>query len=471
MDSFKKKMIIMGGILIVTVLAILIFNFIQKQRSGGANSGCSNKPAKAVSLTWWGGLPADVVQPAIDAYRATRPYVTINYTQLDPKTSDSKLIEAWARGTGPDIYSVRNDTLRYYMASGLVNPMPAKTTSYTYTKKKVLGIKEELSVCKQVKNAPTYSVLQKTYVAGAVEDMYRNSQVLAFPLEFDSVAMFYNQKILDDAGILTPPETWTDFVEKVIPKITLANDKGKIVRAGAAIGRGVNVIRNPEILAGILREYNIELTNPAGTEVTFDGGKNIEAVLGLASSFGNPMKRTYTWDETFPESFDALIQGKVAIAFGTQEDYSQLALQATGTDIRVAPFPQAAAGGTNFVSSYWLETVAPRAVDPNTAWDFLRFAADTPQAKKMADSGKITPAVRSLVETMQGTDEATLTTSQIFASQTSTARGWYFGLNATRGREALNTLIDSLATQKETTAEAISRAANLFRLSLTQPGR
>jgi multiple sugar transport system substrate-binding protein len=470
MDSFKKRMIIMGGVLIVTVLGILIFNIIQKQKNG-TSSGCTNQPAKAVSLTWWGALPVEVAQPVIDSYRATHPYVNITYTQLDPKTSDSQLIEAWAKGTGPDIYSVRNDTLRYYMASGFINPMPAKTTSYTYTKKKVLGIKEELSVCKQVKNAPTAAVLQKTYVAGAVEDMYRNSQILAFPLEFDSVAMFYNQKILDDAGILTPPETWTDFVEKVIPKITLTDDKGKIVRAGAAIGRGTNVVRNPEILAGILREYNIELTDAAGAQVTFEGGKNLEAVLGLASSFGNPLKRTYTWDETFPESFDALIQGKAAIAFGTLGDYNQLAQQATGSDIRVAPFPQAATGGTNFVSSYWLDTVATRAVDANTAWDFLRFAADTPQAKKLSDSGKVIPAVRSLVETIIGTDETTQTTSQVFASQASTARGWYFGLNATWGREALNTLIDSLATQKETTSEAIDRAASLFRLSLTKAGR
>ncbi len=462
MDPFKKRMIALGGLLVVVVAGILIYRAVA---GGNAPSGSCGVPAPTrVSLSWWGALPAAAVQPVINAYVSGRPYVSIEYTQLDPKTGEQQLIEAWARNAGPDIYSLRNEQLKHFAAIGLVSPMPAATTSYTYTKKKVLGIKEQLEICKFTKAAPSAEVLSSTFVAGALADLTRGGAIYGFPLQFDSVAMFYNQQLLDEAGILTPPKTWED-VRKVIPKLTLLDDKGKVIRAGAALGRGSNIPNMPEILRTIMLQFQVKLTDPTGSQVLFPNEKGAQQVTEFASSFGNPTKTTYTWDDTLPSALDALAQGKVAIAFGTQAELSQVQGQTTGADIRATTFPQAAERGTTYTADYWIETVATKVRDANVAWDFLRFAADAPQVQLLLQQTQGTPALRGLLAATQAGD-ATDTTTQVFATQAATASGWFTGTDAKRAREALSELVDAVATQSATTAEALQRAGELYSLAL-----
>ncbi len=467
MDPFKKRMIALGGLLVVVVLGIITYRLVT---GGGSSSGdCGVSSPKRVQITWWGDLPATAVQPVINAYTTSRPYVSVAYTQLDPKTSEQQLIDAWARGTGPDIYAVRNEKLRYFTSTGLVAAMPTSTTSYTSTTKKQLGIKEVTEVCRVTRPAPSAELLQNTFVTGAFNDIYRNAQVVGFPLQFDSVVMFYNQQLLDEAGVLTAPRTWED-VRQIVPKLTLLDDKGNVVRAGAALGRGANVPRMPEILAGLFLQYQVKLSDPAGTQVLFPAEKATSQVVEFAASFGNPTKVTYTWNDTFPSALDALAQGKVAIAFGTQADLATVRSQTTGADIRVTAFPQGTARGTSYIADYWVQTVAPRAVDQNVAWDFLRFAADSPQAQLIQQQTGGTPAIRSLVEAARsGSEEGTTSTAQIFAQQAATAVGWFNGVDSEKGRTALADLVDDVATKASSTAEAIDRAGSVFSIALRSP--
>ena len=462
MDPFKKRMIALGGLLVVVIGGIIIYRVVT---GGSTPSGACGVPApKKVALTWWGAQPAAAVQPIINAYVAGRPYISIEYTQLDSKTGEQQLIEAWARNTGPDIYSLRNEQLKHFAAVGLVSPMPASTTSYTYTKKKSLGIKEQLEICKVTRPAPSAEVLNSTFVAGALADITRSGQIFGFPLQFDSLAMFYNQQLLDETGILTPPTTW-DEMRKVIPKLTLLDDKGSVVRAGAALGLGSNIPNMPEILRTILLQYQVKLTDAAGSQVLFPNEKGAAQVIEFAASFGNPTKTTYTWDSALPSALDALAQGKVAIAFGTQAELQEVKKQTTGADIRVAAFPQATERGTIYTADYWMETVATKVKDANVAWDFLRFAADAAQVQTLINQTQGTPALRSLLAAAQAA-EGTDTTSKVFTLQAATATGWFMGNDPEKARAALSELVDTVATQKGTTAEALLRAGELFTLAL-----
>lgn len=462
MDPFKKRMVALGGILVVVVVGIFVFRAVS---GGGTQNGACGVPApKRIALTWWGSLPAGAVQPVINAYVGGRPYVSIEYTQLDAKTGEQQLIEAWARNTGPDIYSLRSEQIKHFTDVGLVSPMPAATTSYTYTEKKSLGIKKQLEICKVTRAAPSVEVLTSTFVAGALADVTRGGQIYGFPLQFDSLAMLYNQQLLDEAGILTPPKTWED-IRKIIPKLTLLDDKGNVIRAGAALGRGSNIPNMPEILRTIMLQFQVKLADPAGTQVLFPSEKGAAQVVEFAGSFGNPTKTTYTWDGALPSALDALAQGKVAIAFGTRAELQEVQQQTTGADIRVAAFPQAADRGTTFTADYWLETVATKVKDANVAWDFLRFAADSAQVQTLLQQTQGTPALRALLaaaQTAEGADTAT----QVFTLQAATATGWFTGSDAVKARAALSELVDTVATQKSTTAEALERAGQIYTLAL-----
>ena len=342
--------------------------------------------------------------------------------------------------------------------------MPEKTVGYTYTKKKSLGIKEEIEIRKSERLAPSSETLQNTFVAGAFKDLYQDGQILGFPLQFDSLAMLYNQQLLDEAGILTPMANWDSFVQ-VIPKLTLVDDKGELVRAGVALGRSANVPRTPEIFTALFRSYGIELTDATNSQVTFTTNKNATSALALLTSFATPTKKTYTWNDTFPDSLDALAQGKVAIAFGTAADYADVTSRTTGADIRVAAFPQGFQ--KSFVADYKVQTVAKKAKDANVAWDFLRFAADPAQAKALATASGRTPAIRTLVDELLA-GESNTAGVKIFAQQAATALGWFPGIDPEQGRKALNGLVDDVATAKSTVAEALERAGLLFTLALGQ---
>lgn len=460
MDPFKKRLIILGGVLLITVGGIVAYRLITGSTS--TDSTIVKTPPKAVKLTWWGDLPAVHAQPIISAYTATRPYVSIAYTQLDAATGEQQLIEAWARDAGPDIYALRNEELRHFASSGLVTPMPATTVSYTYTKKKSLGIKETLEIRKVERAAPSRETLQSSFVAGAFADLYQSGQILGFPLQFDSVAMFYNQQLLDRAGILTPMQNWDSFVQ-LIPKLTLEDDKGDLVRAGVALGRSTNVPRTPEIFTALFRSYGIELTDPTNTQVTFANDKNAPGALALLTSFATPTKKTYTWNETFPAALDALAQGKVAIAFGTAADYADVTSRTTGADIRVVAFPQGFQ--KSYVADYKVQTVAKKVKDANVAWDFLRFAADPAQARTLSAASGRTPAIRTLVDEIIAS-ETDVAGAKVFAQQAATASGWFFGTDPDQARKALNELVDDVASAKATASEAFVRAAQLFTLAL-----
>ncbi len=461
MDPFKKRLIILGGGLIVTGIGIIVFRVVAGG-GGGANGDIVKTPPKKAALTWWGDLPPAQAQPIIDGYMLAHPYVTITYTQLDAATGEQQLIEAWARDVGPDIYALRNEEVRHFASSGLITPMPASTVSYTYTTQKSLGIKGKVVIRKSERPAPSRETLQNTFVAGAFKDIYREGQVLGFPLQFDSVAMLYNQQLLDEAGILTPMATWDSFV-LLSPKLTLLDDKGDVVRAGVALGRSANVPRTPEIFTALFRSYSIELTDPTGAVVTFTSDKNTVNAVGLLTSFASPTKKTYTWNETFPSALDALAQGKVAIAFGTAADYADVTSRTTGADIRVAAFPQGFQ--KSYTADYKVQTVAKKAKDVNVAWDFLRYAADPAQTKALSEASGRTPAIRSLVDEILSGESETAGT-KVFAQQAATALGWFPGTDPTQGRKAINELVDSVASAKSTTSEALERALQMFTLAL-----
>ena len=193
----------------------------------------------------------------------------------------------------------------------------------------------------------------------------------------------------------------------------------------------------------------------------------MQDVISLAASFGNATKQTYTWNDTFPDALDALAQGKVAIAFGTQADLAEVQSQTTGADIRVAAFPQAAEGGTTYIADYWVQTVSAKTTNSTIAWDFLRFAADTAQVQTLIKATGGTPAIRTLVQAAANDESTTGTTASIFANQAATATGWFSGTDPDKAREALGALIDDVATQNGTIAEALERATKLYDLALT----
>src|SRR5271154_5336482 len=109
----KQGIIIFGAILVILILGAAIYF--------GARPTAQ---LQKVSLTAWGTDPKNVFDDLASAYKtAGGVQLTLNHTQIDPADYDSKLLNAFAAGTGPDIFEIGNRDLPKWRS--VTSPIPA----------------------------------------------------------------------------------------------------------------------------------------------------------------------------------------------------------------------------------------------------------------------------------------------------------------------------------------------------------
>ncbi len=176
-------------------------------------SGCGLKssPEKRypVKLEIWGLFDdSDAFYSIFDAYRKVNPNVLdISYKKLSPDTYKKELVEALASGQGPDIFLIQNTWL-----SGFQDKITPVTPDILTEQK-----------------------FRSDFVDVAAADFVDQGKIYAVPLSVDTLGLYYNKDLFNQAGITAPPATWNDFVEDV-KKLTKVGGTGLIQQAGAAIG-------------------------------------------------------------------------------------------------------------------------------------------------------------------------------------------------------------------------------------------
>ena len=73
--------------------------------------------------------------------------------------------------------------------------------------------------------------------------------IYALPYSVDTLAMYYNKDLFNNAGIVNPPEYWNAEFQEDVKKLTKQNNKGEIVQSGVAIGGAYNIERSTDILS------------------------------------------------------------------------------------------------------------------------------------------------------------------------------------------------------------------------------
>ena len=262
----------------ITILLLLSLPFLL--------SACVPKnnilPQNKTILTYWGLWEGkDIIQPIIDDYQKENPNTIINYQQATHNQYRERLESALAKEGGPDIFRFHNTwtpMLKSYLA-----PIPP-----------------------DIFDNKTF---EETFYPVVLKDLRGEGQYLGIPLEIDTLALYYNEDLVRQAGITGPPATWKDLEEAAL-KIRSPKGYGRIDIAGVSLGNTSNVDHWSDIFSLMLLQAGANLYAPVGEEA--------ESALTYYTYF---TKMHSVWDDTLDNSTLAFAKGKLGFYFAPSWRY------------------------------------------------------------------------------------------------------------------------------------------------------
>ncbi|MFH0892127.1 MAG: extracellular solute-binding protein [Candidatus Falkowbacteria bacterium] len=425
-----------------------------------------------IKLTYWRVWDGpDAFAEILERYRTLHPFITIEYRKLRYDEFEQALIEAFAADRGPDIFSIQNTWIRKYKEMDLLAPMPASITmAYPVVKG---SIKKE--VVTELRTTPSISLkqLKADFIDVVYKDVVINEfderigayaeKVYGLPLFIDTLAVYYNNDLFNNAGITTPPAYWNREFQQDVKKLTKQDNKGQIIQSGVALGGGDNVDRSSDILSILMMQNGTEMINDRGSVMFSQRPADFEnknIIPGLDAlrfyvDFSNPAKEVYCWNNNMGNSMDMFLQNKLAMMFGYAYMMPQIRADAPKLKFSVAELPQIEGNpqNTNF-ANYWAEVVSRKSRYSSEAWDFVQFITKAEQAKSYLAQAKKPPALRALVDEMKEDKEI-----GVFVGQTLTAESWYRGINADAAETIMREMIDDVVTGKNTLEDALKLGA------------
>jgi multiple sugar transport system substrate-binding protein len=363
-------------------------------------SGCGCKQQTGasykVSLEVWGILDdSNALQGIFGNFKKIDPNIaSITYKKFDSDTYQQELINALASGQGPDIFVINNTWLPSF--EDKLVPVPADNSN-----PQILNVKK----------------FQDNFVDVAAADFIDKNQIYAVPLSVDSLALYYNKDLLNQAGITAPPATWSDF-ESDVQKMTRVDSFGNITQSGAAIGTAYNINRSTDVLNLLMMQEGAQMTDASGlasfdSYVTGPNGQSVSpavAALNFYTQFAQLGSLDYTWNPTLHYSIDAFAQGTTAMMINYSWQMATINSEAPKLNYGVAPIPQFQNGTKVDYASYWGYAVAKNKIPASSSYGATTSTAPTAtDAERVAEAWKLLTYLTTKPDgTFQGTGNGSL---------------------------------------------------------------
>lgn len=460
---FSKKVIIF----LVIALILIVVLWIATNSLGGSTSEKELKEkVQPITLTYWRTTddPNDL-SDIINHFHNKYSHISIIVRTIKPEEYERELLEAWAEDRGPDIFSIPITLLSKYQSK--IYALPPSTVLEVGRKYTTQGFKKETKITLDRIPLPNLRQIKETYVDTVASDILVEGKIYGFPLALDMLVMYYNQDLLNNAGIAQPPQTWQEFVEAT-HKLTLFNEQGKIVQSGAALGGADNITYLPDIIALLMLQNGTSMfssgkatfNQPLANDDSYYPGAE---ALRFYTDFSRPGKETYTWNEDKPQDFDAFISGQLAFYFGYSSDRQKIRQLAPQLSFDALAVPQIS--GTIRpvnIANYYLEVVSFKTEHPNEAWAFLVETLKADIVKSYLTKTKRPTAHRALIEWQsQDYDLAP------FVKGVLTAKTWYKGKNYDLVDQAFREMVkDVIFHRRETILDALNFCVQKVNLTL-----
>jgi len=183
----SRLRIIIFSVVGIGVFILMIFLLFKALDGPGGDD-------KATLIFWGVYDEASLYKDVIEQFHSVYPNASIKYQNFSFDEYENRLIEAFAANQGPDIWMMHNTWLPKHINK--MTPMPETR----------IGSNDPMML---------FSDFQSQFVDVVIQDVTVGERIYAAPLYVDTIALYYNKDMFNDAGITKPPETWEDFNDAV----------------------------------------------------------------------------------------------------------------------------------------------------------------------------------------------------------------------------------------------------------------
>lgn len=425
--------IFIGGFVFAVLIFSGLINLDSKETSEIGLSG---------NIVIWGVLPRSYFTEAMDLMSSKNEGLYLKYVEKKIDTYQTELVEAFAKGVGPDIYIISTDMIKEN--ESFVYKIPY--TSYPE------------------KN------FKSSYVDGA--EIYLDEQgIFGFPILSDPLVLYYNNDILSNNSIVNPPKTWDELFD-LNSNLTKKDGNGIISQSMIALGSYNNVNHAKDILATLLIQNGNNLIrkeiedvntvyssvlreNPLGYSVL-----PIDATLDFYMIFSNMSSPYYSWNRALPNSLDMFTSGKLAFYIGRASELFKIQSQNPNLSFNVVELPQMK--DTNFRRTYaeiYAMVVNKNSVNLSSSVGVAGSFALVDNSRTISTLSSLPPVLRSLLSE-RPKDNSYLET---FFNSVIISRSW-LDPNEKKTEVIFRDLIENISSNALGVSDAVNKANSQINL-------
>lgn len=404
----KLQFFLLGGAAVLIVLAVLVF-------SGAFGFGGRGSRTELVMWGTWEATPFREINRALQDQSNNK--LTLTYIQKSPATYEQDLVESLAAGAGPDLWLIPAEW-RFSRAS-LIASLPSQFLNEREFNERFVDITSLFM-------APPPSAGQAP-------------SILALPLAFDPLVLYWNKDRFNAASIALPPRNWTELMSQAA-SLTMRNAAGQIEVAGAALGRASNIPLFKNILEVLLLQENPQ-------QKTFlEDADAANSATRYYTSFALSSQPHFSWHALLPFPRALFLQNDLGIMIDYASYAASLAQQNPHLNFALAPIPQIDSAKPITNGALWGITVSRASPKSVAAWQAALLLTDKNLAAPLIAAARMAPVLRDLLDSSDPLHTAVLQAKRIPDQ------------NSVQTSAILAGMIDNVADGRKTVSEAVNEA-------------
>ena len=383
--------------------------------------------AQTVEIEYWQyTFPQRVqaIDELIKRFEAANPGIRVKHTHVPYDDFRLKIAAAIPAGQGPDVVQLFYGWLQDYLKAQLLQPLPTELFDPAEIERDFYPLVRQMKV---------------------------DGRYYAVPTAVRSLALFWNRKLMQEAGLdpAKPPQTLDELVDAA-RKMTKRDGAGNLLQAGIALDMGLQ--DHHWIREVLIRQMGGQPYSADGRSVAYNTPAGQRAVAWYTDLVGREKVSQFGF---LTDGVTAFRSGRAGLMIDGSFRLAAFDGQA-GLDYAVGELP--AQGGRRFnFASYWVNGLTPKATGPKkeAAAKFLRFIT-TPAAMELwlEKVGEL-PARKAVAERDAIRNHPKY---GAFIRGLAYAEATFF-VNESAQRKVFMDMVDRIAIKGQPVAESVAQAA------------
>ncbi|MFH0846382.1 MAG: extracellular solute-binding protein [Patescibacteria group bacterium] len=396
-----------------------------------ANFGPNSSTQSIGNVVIWGTVEDQLISAVLnDLADRDESFEKVEYIQKDVENFDSVLAEAMSEGNGPDIFLLPQSKILKHQ--GKILPIPFTTF-------------------------PLRDF--KDYFVEEGELFLLDDGVLALPFLLDPMVMYWNRDIFTRFGLANPPSYWDSFFA-FAADVSEKDENRNILTNAVALGGYKNISNAKDILAMLILQTGNKIVERVDGKVDVVLNSSIanenngpESALRFYTEFSNPIKETYSWNNSLPNSKNVFLAGDLAIYFGFASELDELLLKNPNLNLDIAYMPQMSGLKNNITfGNMWALAINKGSKNPAGAFRVMTALIKGETLSMMSSYNKLPPVSRVLLS--QKSSDAY---QSIFIKSALSARA-FLDPNPDDSDYVFQEMVESVTSGRRKLSEAISKA-------------